>query len=73
MMTPEERSKAFKRTIKHLLFIFVLGIISLFELPRGGSPTVRMLIGNVVALMILGDRFPQGLKDYFRAITDGFL
>ena len=73
MMTKEERQRALYRTIKHMFFIMVFGIISLFELPGGGTPTVRMLIGNVVALMILGRRFPQGLKDSFQAITEGFI
>lgn len=69
MMTQEERSRALNRTIRHLLFILGLGIITLLELPKGGTPTVRMLIGDIVALMILGHRFPQGLKDSFKAIT----
>ncbi len=69
MMTPGERTRALWRLPKHLLFIFALGIITLFELPGGGSVTVRMLIGNVLALMILGHKFPQAVKDCFRAIT----
>lgn len=70
-MTEKEKIKAVLRALKYALFIGFMGCLTEFALPPEKNVWIRISLGCVLGMMMLGRKLPEAIKDYLRAMTNG--
>lgn len=69
-MTDKEKVKAIWRVFKYMLFIGFMGGVTQFTLPPEKNVWIRLSLGIVLGMMILGRKLPEAIRDYLKAMTD---
>lgn len=68
-MEAKEKAAAIKRMVKYCLFIGLCGGVSQFMLPPEKNVWLRIAIGIVIGMMILGRRLPKAFSAYNKAVN----
>lgn len=69
-MTDKEKIKAILRAFKYALFIGFMGCLTEFTLPPEKNVWIRISLGCVLGMMILGRKLPEAIRDYLKAMND---
>ncbi len=69
-MTDKKKFMAAVRLLKYATFIVFMGGLTQFVLPPEKNVWLRMSFGIVTGMAMLGEKLPDAIRDYFKAITD---